>query len=484
MNNLDFLPQKMVRRSDPQTTKVASGSSDGQDRGANGNGDEFNSLLKDIGAKDSAGTRAQGAARQPPETPTTGVPTGNGTSKGGDEAAQGGISAIDLAIEDLLEVVNGGPSQDVVVIPDNGQGSNTNSALAALESLLPQILGQNGEAGGENGQEATGGRGTGAALQRTDLTAEGYLDAPSTPSVMVSVKHQETHFKPVIEGFTTKVVAPEQASGDGEAAGPEELFPALGVKPQAAKASGPTMSSVLPAGLSQGTAAGAAEPGEAPELRAIRVAASERTAGKVESVSANSEMSPKGDQTSTLASGTFNRIANAIAAEAAQMRSEVQSSAFHAEAARFMTSAKASESAVRMLNIQLHPADLGLITVKMKLTGDNLEMELQVSNEETARLLKTDSEKLSNLLKGSGYRPDIITVQTAPSDTKGQDGSSFGRQQATSQGQQEAFQRGEQQQNGGSQQRDPGYQNERKQGRDDASIDGNHNGRSTGGVYL
>jgi flagellar hook-length control protein FliK len=59
--------------------------------------------------------------------------------------------------------------------------------------------------------------------------------------------------------------------------------------------------------------------------------------------------------------------------------------------------------------------ELGLVTIKMRLSGDSLEMELQVEKQETADLLRNDAEKLSSLLRTSGYRPDVINIQIAES---------------------------------------------------------------------
>nr|WP_281432983.1 flagellar hook-length control protein FliK [Microvirga terrestris] len=89
--------------------------------------------------------------------------------------------------------------------------------------------------------------------------------------------------------------------------------------------------------------------------------------------------------------------------------------------------ARASGGVLRVLSLQLNPVELGLVTIKMRLSGDSLEMELQVEKQETADLLRNDAEKLSSLLRTSGYRPDVINIQTAESTSH--DRNSFQRPQ-------------------------------------------------------
>lgn len=91
--------------------------------------------------------------------------------------------------------------------------------------------------------------------------------------------------------------------------------------------------------------------------------------------------------------------------------------------------AKPSDGVLRVLDIQLHPAELGVITVKMRLLGDKLEMELHASRDETVELLRKDSETLSGLLRTSGYRPDSVSIHTLRSDVA-QPESMFGQRQS------------------------------------------------------
>jgi flagellar hook-length control protein FliK len=310
------------------------------------------------------------------------------------------------------------------------------------------------------------------------------LRSATSPTVRVSVQHQETHFSPVIDGFTTKVVdAEDGAPADGIAPGEKGLPPGV-LKDAVKKSDTAAGSASMPASSQANAAAVVSSPADSEQTAALEGSAMDRQLRKLEIADTMTDTGPKSDAPSSLPPAMLQRIAGAVLSEARQMRSEANIHAHQMDNAHFLTTAKASEGAARLLSIQLHPADLGLITVKMRLSGDSLEMEIQVSSEETAQLLRNDAEKLSGLLKGSGYRPDMITIQNGPAASAQTDASQSQRQQSMSQSQQEAFERGAQQQGSGSQQREQPYENERKGGRHEASGEGNPNNRSAGGVYL
>ncbi|WP_238314039.1 flagellar hook-length control protein FliK [Methylobacterium crusticola] len=63
---------------------------------------------------------------------------------------------------------------------------------------------------------------------------------------------------------------------------------------------------------------------------------------------------------------------------------------------------------MRLLTLQLHPADLGAVVVRMRLQDGRLEMNLHAGREETAELLRRDGGALAELLRGAGYRPDVV----------------------------------------------------------------------------
>lgn len=89
-----------------------------------------------------------------------------------------------------------------------------------------------------------------------------------------------------------------------------------------------------------------------------------------------------------------------------------------------------SSNVVKVLHIKLEPAELGALTVHISLKQDVLHLHLEVARHETARLIKSDQEALTNLLQSAGYRMDGMVVQTADADKSAasglQGGQAFG----------------------------------------------------------
>ncbi|MFG1425759.1 flagellar hook-length control protein FliK [Roseixanthobacter glucoisosaccharinicivorans] len=73
---------------------------------------------------------------------------------------------------------------------------------------------------------------------------------------------------------------------------------------------------------------------------------------------------------------------------------------------------------VRVLEIQLHPDDLGTVNVRLRLTPQGLEVRLRASNSDTARMLEQDRAALGEILRSAGYQPGDIQILTT-------DGSGF-----------------------------------------------------------
>lgn len=77
----------------------------------------------------------------------------------------------------------------------------------------------------------------------------------------------------------------------------------------------------------------------------------------------------------------------------------------------FAVAARASEAALRHVSLQLHPADLGLVNVTIKLDGDALELKVVVETEAAARLMAQERDQLCANLRASGYKPEVVTIQ-------------------------------------------------------------------------
>jgi hypothetical protein len=74
---------------------------------------------------------------------------------------------------------------------------------------------------------------------------------------------------------------------------------------------------------------------------------------------------------------------------------------------------------LKVLTIQLHPAELGAVTVRIALLNDALELQIETGRRETARLLDADRDTLSALLRSAGYGVDALTVRAVEPSNAG-----------------------------------------------------------------
>jgi len=92
----------------------------------------------------------------------------------------------------------------------------------------------------------------------------------------------------------------------------------------------------------------------------------------------------------------------------------------------------ASTPVVRVLRLQLQPADLGTITIRLSLREDALDIRLEASRNGTAGMLQRDQETLARLLSSAGYRLEGMAVTvTAADGTQLADGRAAVTQTAT-----------------------------------------------------
>lgn len=68
-------------------------------------------------------------------------------------------------------------------------------------------------------------------------------------------------------------------------------------------------------------------------------------------------------------------------------------------------------SSAHALKIQLHPAELGMVTANLRLSGDQLTVELRVKTHEAYQRLTTDSDTIVKSLRALGLDVDQITIQ-------------------------------------------------------------------------
>ncbi|ESZ53089.1 chemotaxis protein MotD [Mesorhizobium sp. L2C054A000] len=63
-----------------------------------------------------------------------------------------------------------------------------------------------------------------------------------------------------------------------------------------------------------------------------------------------------------------------------------------------------------ILKIELHPAELGMVTASLRLSGEQLSIELKPETHEAYRRLATDSDAIVKSLRGLGFDVDKVTI--------------------------------------------------------------------------
>lgn len=91
---------------------------------------------------------------------------------------------------------------------------------------------------------------------------------------------------------------------------------------------------------------------------------------------------------------------------------------------------------VNTLKIQLSPDNLGDVTATMRLSGDQLSVDLKVQTGEAYRQLHADQSKMVDALRAQGYQVDNITVTLASNADQQSDS---GRQSGSNQSQQQSL---------------------------------------------
>jgi len=70
-----------------------------------------------------------------------------------------------------------------------------------------------------------------------------------------------------------------------------------------------------------------------------------------------------------------------------------------------------SAQPMRSLKIQLHPAELGMVTANLRVAGEQLSVELQVDSHEAYHRLSAESDAIIKSLRSLGYDIDHVSIQ-------------------------------------------------------------------------
>jgi len=114
------------------------------------------------------------------------------------------------------------------------------------------------------------------------------------------------------------------------------------------------------------------------------------------------------------ATNAVGQIADAVITDLPNL---IDSAETPVDSAAVKTDARPDRTPMRMLTVQLDPPDLGEVTIKMRLKGENLELRVAAANHDTARLLQTQRDALTDLMRDTGYQADVGDVQVADGRT-------------------------------------------------------------------
>jgi flagellar hook-length control protein FliK len=114
----------------------------------------------------------------------------------------------------------------------------------------------------------------------------------------------------------------------------------------------------------------------------------------------------------SVADSVMKQIGDAISKglDAPAARSESAQSFNSAEPQTSALRLHRSGDLLRVLDIQLHPADLGKVRLSVRLNDNNVEVRIEASKTETAKMLQSNQGELNRLLQRAGYQADHISV--------------------------------------------------------------------------
>lgn len=112
----------------------------------------------------------------------------------------------------------------------------------------------------------------------------------------------------------------------------------------------------------------------------------------------------------SLPPSTLQRLAAAITAEAGALATS------RSPLGQSLGASPAARGPVKILVLRLQPETLGTVTVRLRLVGNALEVQVRAASVETAESLARDRGALEECLKASGYDTDLSTVRALPRD--------------------------------------------------------------------
>lgn len=237
------------------------------------------------------------------------------------------------------------------------------------------------------------------------------VDASAAATQLASVAAQETHSAPIVQPWP---VQGARYRSERAAVADAGMAPAQGTEAVDAGPLAPRVDAPM----------GAKPLRPAPDLPALaaRPTNEEDIAGD-----GDREIASPAPSADRAVSGSVNELSHAaggVASPAHQVAGQIVATALavrQEEAQPIGTLAAKSPSppVVKILRLELQPADLGTITIRMSLRQDALDIRVEASRYDTARLLQRDQDSLAKLITGAGYRIDGMAVVAAVADGAG-----------------------------------------------------------------
>lgn len=267
------------------------------------------------------------------------------------------------------------------------------SVCAAPQALLAELIARDPGPAPQNGPQDGPQNDMPATPPPAGLPAAAEAESPSGGLPGATVILCETHFAPVLEAAAPEIhaarpIAPPAPSSRTE---PADETPT-------AKDDRKDMRQVPPAHAArQDMPSGTARRAEAPG----------RSAAPADTASA--EPAPTGP--SLAMAGLPGVAPSAPAVQLADAIAEaVRVGGGGDSAAAGSGQVPATRGPVRVLEIQLHPVELGLVTVRLRTGRNGLEVQIHAAREETARLIEHDRARLLDTLAEQGTGPVDLLI--------------------------------------------------------------------------
>jgi flagellar hook-length control protein FliK len=301
----------------------------------------------------------------------------------GETAGAGMETAGDAAAPDLLTGLFELPAQTANGEPANAQSAVAQPVATQQTSAAALIAALTQSAGVQVAQKAPASSGT--------QGLPGPAAQAGNPSGVV-----------LAEGLLSASIAGAQSGNTGAQPVRQSLMPSGPSLPSEASLAGlddeGLISRILKTAPSEG--------GEVPDdADALRLAAG---MGKMKVTREETHFAP------SLRLSPVEQVGTAIASALGSAAQKEASGTDGAAAAAFRV--RPDAPAVKVLEIQLQPMELGSVKVTMKLTGDAVDVVLTASNPDTAELLKQDRQLLDQMMRATGHKADSITIQAAGDD--------------------------------------------------------------------